>query len=308
MNKAIREPWIKLKGGLCHEDYASIHELEMQCVKADQIALKLELDYKLSDAEQRNDQTGIRNMNEFLYFDGTLLIGYIGIGSFGGASAPLEITGMVHPDYRRQGIFAKLHELVLAECKRRNAEKLLALCDRKSVPGQKFLEYVGATYQFSEFEMYLHDEAFEMSENQFLGVSLKKATNEDAGEVARQNTIYFGDQPEKENEDDQETLLPEEEEKRGMTIYLAQEENRFVGKVHVQLINELGGIYGLGVLPEFRGKGFGRAVLLCAIQKLKEANAAEIMLQVAAENGTALNLYKSCGFQETSVMDYFELN
>jgi len=44
-----------------------------------------------------------------------------------------------------------------------------------------------------------------------------------------------------------------------------------------------------------------------AIEKLKAANATEIMLQVAAENVTALNLYKSCGFRETSVMDYFEL-
>ena len=68
-----------------------------------------------------------------------------------------------------------------------------------------------------------------------------------------------------------------------------------------------GGIYGLGVLPEFRGKGFGRAILTFGVEKLKDANATEVMLQVAAENGTALNLYKSCGFQETSVMDYFEL-
>ncbi len=59
-------------------------------------------------------------------------------------------------------------------------------------------------------------------------------------------------------------------------------------------------------MPEHRGKGFGRAVLLGAIEKLKEANVNAIMLQVAAENATALGLYKSCGFVETSTMDYFK--
>ena len=71
--------------------------------------------------------------------------------------------------------------------------------------------------------------------------------------------------------------------------------------------SDVGGIYGLGVLPEHRGKGFGRAILMMAVEKLKEANAREIKLQVVTENSNALNLYKSCGFVETSIMDYYEI-
>ncbi|MNJ04698.1 hypothetical protein D3C73_1655750 [compost metagenome] len=44
-----------------------------------------------------------------------------------------------------------------------------------------------------------------------------------------------------------------------------------------------------------------------AVEKLIEANASSIMLQVATENANALHLYKSCGFIETSTMDYYEL-
>ena len=98
-----------------------------------------------------------------------------------------------------------------------------------------------------------------------------------------------------------------EEEKRGMTIYLAEKEQQIIGKVNLQLTSRVGGIYGLGVLPLHRGKGFGRAILHMAVEKLKEANAGEVMLQVASENSNALNLYKSCGFVETSTMDYYEL-
>lgn len=281
----------------------------MQCSHEDQITLKLELDYKLSDALNSTDKAGIRDINEFMYFDGEQLIGYIGICGFGDTAGPLEITGMVHPKYRCQGIFSRLHELVIAECRLRDAGSILALCDKKSIPGQKFLEKVGAAYKYSEFEMYLHNGAFEMIKERLLGINFRKATNADAYEIARQNTIYFADSPEKENEDvpNKKILLPEDEERRGMTIYLAEKDDRIIGKVHLQLINGIGGIYGLGVLPENRGKGFGRAILLNAIEKLKEAKAAKIMLQVAAKNATALNLYKTCGFQETSVMDYFEL-
>jgi len=44
-----------------------------------------------------------------------------------------------------------------------------------------------------------------------------------------------------------------------------------------------------------------------AIENLKEQNLKDIMLQVVATNERALNLYKSCGFQDTSTMNYYEL-
>lgn len=273
----------------------------------DKIALKLELDYKFAEAMNSTCKDGICDINEFMYFDGAQLIGYIGIGDFGGASAPLEITGMVHPAYRRQRVFSKLFDLVTSECRRRNAGEILLLCDKQSISGQKFLDSIKAAYKFSEYEMYLNDEDFNVDEEKLRGISFRKASNADASEVARQNTIYFGDRPEKETDaENDDIMLPEEEEKNGMTIYLAEKDDKIIGKVHLQLINGLGGIYGLGVLPENRGKGFGRAILLKSVEMLKNEKAAEVMLQVAAENAVALNLYKSCGFKETSVMDYFE--
>ncbi|RFZ76387.1 GNAT family N-acetyltransferase [Lacrimispora amygdalina] len=310
MGKIIEEPSIRLKSSINRQDYESIQNLEAQCTQNDAITLKLELDYKLSDGENSMSENGISDINEFLYFDGGKLIGYMGICCFGGISQPLEITGMVHPLYRRQGIFSKLCELVMVECRRRNAGCILALCDKKSDSGQKFLQKAGAVYQYSEFEMYLNDEIYEAMEKQEpSGITFRKAINADALEIARQNTIYFGDAAVEDGDAvNRDILLPEEEEKRGMTMYIAEKDDRIIGKVNIQMSESgTGGIYGLGVLPEERKKGFGRAVLTHAVEKLKDAKAAKIMLQVAAENAAALSLYKSCGFQETSVMDYFEL-
>ena len=62
---------------------------------------------------------------------------------------------------------------------------ILVLCDKKSVSGQKFLEKFRVAYKFSEFEMYLQDESYEMGEKWLRGINFRKATNEDAFEIAR---------------------------------------------------------------------------------------------------------------------------
>jgi ribosomal protein S18 acetylase RimI-like enzyme len=301
--KDIQNPWIKLKENLDGVDYEMINHLQERCIQHDGSALKLELDYKLG--VNSDNSKGVQNINEFMYFDGEKLIGYIGICSFGG---PWEVNGMVDPEYRRQGVFTKLFELVKAEWKRRDSGSMLLLSDRSSEPGQNFIAGSGAGYKHSEYEMFLKKDI--PAQNPCEGITFRKATNADAREIARQNAIYFNDEYNENDFEDieaEDMILPEEEEKRGMTSYLVEKDGQIIGKVNLQLTSKLGAIFGLGVLPEHRRKGYGRALLLMAVEKLKEANAKEIMLQVAAENSNALNLYKSCGFVETSTMDYFEL-
>lgn len=301
--KAFDAPWIKLKEKLDQEDFTMIRELQEECCRSDDISLKLELDYKLAAAREGAGTSVINETNEFMYFYGQRLIGYIGICDFGRPGSPLEMTGMVHPEYRRQGIFSILHENVLAECKRRNSAGVLLLSDNRSYSGQSFIDKTGAEYKNSEFEMYLKKEHPVVSEKLLCGITFRRARNADAYEICRQNTIYFEDG----DYGDESPIMPEDEEKRGMIIYLAEKENQVVGKVHLQMNTTIGGIYGLGVLPEFRGKGYGRAILLKAVEMLKESNPHAIMLQVAAENAKALRLYQSCGFMETSTMDYYIL-
>lgn len=272
--KEILHPWIVLKETIHQKDYERINQLQEICVREDQIALKLELEYKLANSMEKNTG-GISNINHFLYFAEDELVGYIGIDSFGGTGDPLEANGMVHPKHRRQGVFKRLSELAVAEWKRRNSGSMLLLCDRKSFNGQSFIKTTGAQCHHTEYEMYLKDDLKPQKPSR---ITLRKVTDADALE-----------------------------EKGGMQSFLAEKDHEGIGQVHLQMTPKFGGIFGLIVQPENRGKGFGRAILMMAIEKLKEAGAGEIMLQVDAENTTAMNLYKSCGFQETSTMDYYEL-
>ncbi len=60
----------------------------------------------------------------------------------------MKVNGMVHPDYRRKGLFTKLFERVVEECQKRNFTKLLLLSDGNSISGTGFIKAVQGEYDF----------------------------------------------------------------------------------------------------------------------------------------------------------------
>lgn len=289
----LKRGYIKLCGGIDQDDYEKVKALEKWCVEQDGISLKLELEYKLAMSSNDRDAGAI---TEFMFYDHQALIGYIGINQFDGG--PLEVNGMVHPDYRRMGVFNRLYSLVQDEWKRRGSQDMLLLCDHESLSGLEFMKHTGAHYDNSEYEMFLLGEPGELPTLKSL--NLREALNQDAKEIAEQNELYF-------QVNATELKRPEEEAKRGMYSYLAEMNHVTIGKVHLEVQDGVGGIYGLGVLPEHRRKGYGREIVMRAVEKLQEKHAEKMMLQVAVKNKQALELYRSCGFEVTSTMDYFKL-
>ncbi|RKL66657.1 GNAT family N-acetyltransferase [Salipaludibacillus neizhouensis] len=296
MMNQIKNASIKLKGQLDQQEYKDIKSLKEYCGSKDKVTVKLELDYKWSKALDKSVDSN--EINEFMFYDEGMLIGYIGICQFGGET--LEVNGVVHPEFRRMGVFTRLFSLVKDEWYKRKSQDLLLLSDQNSLSGLEFIKSTGAHYENSEYEMFLKGEpTLGSALNKLI---LRRALNEDAKEIARQNNIYF------QSDSEELEILPEEEAKRGVDIYIAEIDNEIIGKVQVSVDAGIGGIYGLGVLPEYRRKGYGRDILMKAIEKLKEKQVHEIMLQVSVENKHALELYKSCGFEETSTMDYYKLS
>lgn len=276
-----------------------ISHLEMLVKEKDGVELKLELDYKEGVRNHHEGALLVTRMNsEWLFTLEGEALGYLGICQFGGHLA--EINGMVHPEFRNQGVFNRLFELAMSELKRYGNRQVLLLSDESSESGTRFVRSKTSQLHHAEYEMYLSKERYRAANTDTLGVVLTKASNADKGEVAKQNAIYFGLE-----EHEVPELLPETEEARGMTIYLAQYKGQVIGKVHIETGGDICGIFGLGVLPEYRGKGFGRAILALAVNIMIQNEAPTIMLQVEATNKTALSLYQSCGFEEQSTMQYY---
>jgi ribosomal protein S18 acetylase RimI-like enzyme len=60
----------------------------------------------------------------------------------------------------------------------------------------------------------------------------------------------------------------------------------------------VGTVQNLGVVPDHRGNGLGRALLLKALQGFQSAGARRSSLEVTADNAEALRLYRSVGFRK----------
>ncbi|MGH4119520.1 GNAT family N-acetyltransferase [Clostridium sp.] len=285
---------ICLKQYITEKEYKEINQLKDICRLQDKTNLKLELDYKINMS--RSSETGITNINEFLYYIEGILVAYIGISSFGGNNG--EINGMTHPDFRRKGLFTKLFQLAIEACQRRNFNKIFLLSDGKSILGMEFIKASCAKYDFSEYRMKLLNKTTLENINY---ISLRKAKNVDRKEIARQNTIFFYDSEECED-------FPEEEEFINEITYMVELEEVTIGKIRIEYVDNSAFISGFGILPCFRGKGYGKAALIAILHIINEENINDVELDVECKNNAALNLYKACGFQEKSVMNYYKYN
>ena len=57
-------------------------------------------------------------------------------------------------------------------------------------------------------------------------------------------------------------------------------------------------IYSIGVPPEYRRKGYARALLANALEACSSDGAETVYLEVAADNGEAIRLYERSGFRQ----------
>lgn len=294
MKDKISNQNIVLKKYIDEKDYAQIYKLEEICKAHDKVNLKLELDYKL--LRTRDYEKSLKDINEFLYYINGDLVGYLGIASFG--SNMDELNGVVHPVWRRKGIFTKLCKLAVEESRSRSFNKILLLCDGKSASAVEFIKSTGAAYSFSEYGMKLDiSKATDASKGEIV---LRKALNADVEEIQRQNAVFFG-------VSDSEPILLEEQEKNNEIIYIIELKGKSIGKIKVSREKDSAFISGFGIIPEYRGKGYGKKALREALNTLSKQGIYEVALDVAADNSKALNLYKSCGFEEQSTMNYYEV-
>lgn len=70
----------------------------------------------------------------------------------------------------------------------------------------------------------------------------------------------------------------------------------------IAVSEQLGSIQNIGVVPEHRGVGLGRALVLKSLEGFLLAGVKRVVLEVTASNVTAVELYRGLGFRITRTM------
>jgi len=131
-------------------------------------------------------------------------------------------------------------------------------------------------------------------------LELYKCSVEDIGMVAQLDAAIFG---------------METEEAKSFAFNTMNAENRTqfavkLGEKAIGLVSageEDGNvtIYGLGILPEYRGRGYGKELLYLILKHLVEQGYQSIGIEVDSLNETANKLYFSSGFETETTVDYY---
>jgi mycothiol synthase len=73
-------------------------------------------------------------------------------------------------------------------------------------------------------------------------------------------------------------------------------------------VNTRGVIGMIGVVPDYRGRGISRTILLASMEHLRSLDVADIGLQVDGSNTPATRLYTSVGFEKVGELHWFEMD
>lgn len=280
---------LKKNAGLNQSQLAHIRQLEQICNQFEGLTMKLNW------ATLRSRPTD--EVNDFLFYINDKPVGYLALYIFNKRQA--EVSAMTHPDYRQRGIFKQLLAAAGSELDKRDIPDFLFICEPASVSGTNAMKAIGAAYNFSEYKMDLKAAAKATSKPE---LQIRPAYREDIADLARMDEICF-DVPVGVSE----SYLKEKLSDLQRTILIATVGSKVAGKIQVLIAESETYISGFCILPEYRSKGYGTAILTDTVQQLVTRGHQNITLEVEANNRSALSLYERCGFEATTAYDYYRL-
>jgi ribosomal protein S18 acetylase RimI-like enzyme len=273
---------IEQLGHIC-DNYENLH------VRIDWIKLR----------PQGGDET-----NDFLYYEDGILVGYLVVDAYG--TEEVELTGMVHPDYRRKRIFTTLLTAAKQECRGRGVRKLVLVCEQSSRSGQAFIATSGAHHDFSEYRMVL--ETFREKKVFDDRLFFREAYQSDLEALV---TILIDGSDD--TVEEVKSYIREGFNEPYCHFYLATFGEASlgckepIGCLRLYDMADEVGIYGFVVRPEYRGRGYGRQMLEETIRTIQAGSQKRIMLEVDTGNANAIGLYRSSGFKETTTYGYYSI-
>jgi ribosomal protein S18 acetylase RimI-like enzyme len=258
--------------------------LQLICEDRDQIQLKLNWD--LLENQREEDQM-------FMYYEQDQLVGFLGIYDFGNK---IELCGMVHPEFRRKGIFTQLANKAFDLCKKKKGKTILLNAPANSITAKQFLANIPCSYTQKELQMQWMETTLYPDEN----VVVRPALDDD-DELQIQLDVDCFQFPYADAEQFHHRLKADPNHH----FYMIEYDGKTIGKIRVFHDRKDAWIYSFAITPSMQGKGIGKKALSNVV--LNEANHGyRVFLEVDSTNTNAMKLYETCGFKTIQAQDYYE--
>jgi ribosomal protein S18 acetylase RimI-like enzyme len=205
----------------------------------------------------------------------------------------VEVLALVRPTHRRQGIGRDLLGAVAEECLQRGARSFLLVIDERYPGGADFAGHLGGDLEYSEILMELNWSDWRATESDST-IRLERA-----GERELEELITLR------NRDGARETVEAWLRHPANQIWIARKSERAVGMIRLMFTPEVVWLNSFAVLDNLRGQGIGRALLTGVLAGLERSR--PILLEVAADNETALRLYRAAGFMEQTRYRYFRV-
>lgn len=231
-----------------------------------------------------------------MYYEKNQLLGFAGIYFF--YKDAVEITLMVHPEVRRQGIAKQLINNMMPILSMLNLNDVIF----SSVPfalKNWFLEKKFAYYE-SEFEMVrTSKERIDIKEPKLL---IQKATHHDLAILNLIDQTCFDD-----NLADV-SRLNQLLEDRQYKIFVGLYDKTIIAKAHIRWLDDMAKLSDIAVIPQHQGKGFGREMIAQCINYALDTQNLPASLDVQTKNATAINLYTKLNFETINQVDFWKIS
>ena len=272
-----------------HKEITEIQALEAQCKQFEQIQLNVGIEH-LANAS---------GDHAILCYHLEQLVGVLTWYSVDDHKA--TINGMVHPEYRRQGLFSRMLELAQIEMGRLGITTFIYRVVSNSQSGLGFTQHLNGKYTKSEYSMSLA--SFEGNELRKSAIHLRMLEPDDFDFFVKCSSLAFGDTEEWTREYFARTNKPDR------ATYIAMLEDSPIGLIRVFRLDQSAAavIHDFCVLPAYQGQGHGRVILSETVKLLLAEDRTQIRLNVVTENDQALQLYQKVGFEITSEFHDYEL-
>ncbi|MHB8074421.1 GNAT family N-acetyltransferase [Desulfosporosinus fructosivorans] len=265
-----------------------VHHLEQICQDHDSLKGSIFVDTTMNYNQEMN--------SIFLMYDDDQLISMLTM--FVPTAHEAEITALTLPSQRRKGHFKELLSKAVEELIKYEIPEVLFVVESQSISGKHVITHLRAHYDFTEYSLRLNPRKYvPLAANR---LEHFKPREKDLKRVIDTSMRIFEDSY---------------EDTKGVVVNIFQSATRdqYLGLLNDEIIGmgsssrdgDEVSIFGFGITPEFRSKGYGYELLHLIVEKLRQSGVREIVIEVDSNNTHAFSLYQKLGFQIETAFEYY---